>query len=86
MEHFFEFAMLACFGFSWPFSIAKSIRTKRTAGKSPAFMAIVMAGYACGIAHKFLFAYDWVVWVYFVDTALVATDFALYFKYRRNAA
>ena len=83
MEHFFEFAMLACFGFSWPFSIAKSIRTKRTAGKSPAFMFIVIAGYACGIAHKFLFAYDWVVWVYFIDAALVATDLALYFKYRK---
>ncbi len=84
MEHFFEFAMLACFGFSWPFSIWKSLKTRQTAGKSPLFMIIVIAGYACGIVHKFVFAYDWVVWVYFIDTALVCTDLALYFVFSRR--
>ena len=29
--------MLFCFGFSWPFSIAKSIRTRSTKGKSLMF-------------------------------------------------
>lgn len=76
--------MLACFGFSWPFSIAKSLRTKKTAGKSPAFMLIVIAGYICGIIHKILYSPDWVLWIYFIDTALVCTDLALYFKYRNN--
>ena len=84
MEHFFEFAMLACFGFSWPFSIAKSLRTHNVDGKSPAFMLVVLAGYACGIIHKFLFSFDWVVWVYFIDAALVCTDLALYFKFRNR--
>ena len=47
-------------------------------------MAIVIAGYVCGIVHKFLFAFDWVVWVYFIDTALVVTDLALYFRFRKT--
>ena len=78
----FEIGMLACFGFSWPFSIAKSLRTKKVEGKSPAFMVIVMAGYLCGIAHKLLYSFDWVVWLYALDLALVLLDFVLYLLYR----
>ena len=44
-----EFAMLFCFGFSWPFAIAKTIRAKRVDGKSPMFEIIVIVGYLFGI-------------------------------------
>ncbi|MBO4286904.1 MAG: hypothetical protein J5985_01920 [Kiritimatiellae bacterium] len=78
----FEIGMLACFGFSWPFSIAKSLRTKKVEGKSPAFMVIVMVGYLCGITHKFLYNLDWVVGLYALDLVLVLADFILYMRYR----
>ena len=38
----FEIAMLLLFGASWPVSIAKALRTKVVAGKSPVFMVIVI--------------------------------------------
>jgi hypothetical protein len=53
----FETVMLICFGVSWPVSIAKTLRTKVVVGKSPLFMVIVCVGYACGIAHKALYAF-----------------------------
>ena len=42
--------MLFCFGFSWPFAIAKTVRAKRVDGKSPMFEVIVIVGYLFGIA------------------------------------
>ena len=40
----FEFLMLCCFGFSWPFSIAKSLRSKSAKGKSLGFMLLIEGG------------------------------------------
>ncbi len=76
-----EVGMLVCFGASWPLSIAKAVRTKIVAGKSPLFMAVLCCGYACGIAHKLLYSLDWVVALYALNLVLVATDLALYFMY-----
>ena len=73
-----EFLMLFCFGFSWPFSIAKSIRSKTTKGKSLAFMLLVFLGYVFGIVHKVLYDFNWVTWAYVVLLALVGVDLALY--------
>ena len=80
-----EFAMLFCFGFSWPFAIAKTIRAKRVDGKSPLFEIIVIVGYLFGIASHLISDRSWVTWVYLADTALVATDLALYFHYARRS-
>ncbi len=82
----FEALMLACFGVSWPVSIAKAVRTKVVAGKSPLFMAIVMLGYASGIVHKALNAPDWVTALYALNLVLVGMDLALYYRYRARAA
>lgn len=87
MSHFFEFAMLFAFGFSWPFAIWRTYRAKRVDGKSPLFMVIVLAGYCCGIAARLVDAdagNDWLCWVYLVDMALVSTDLSLYFHYLRK--
>ena len=82
---FLEFAMLFAFGFSWPFAIMKTWRSKRVDGKSPAFMVIVLVGYACGIAaHLVEGTKLWLCFVYLVDMALVSTDLALYFRYARR--
>jgi hypothetical protein len=75
--------MLLCFGLSWPISIAKALRTKTVAGKSPVFMSIVIAGYAFGIVHKALYSFDWVIYLYVANLLLVATDMLLYFRYSK---
>ena len=73
--------MLVCFGISWPISIAKSIRTKVVAGKSPLFMGIVCIGYLSGMIHKVHFSFDWVIILYLVNMILIMIDIMLYFKY-----
>ena len=78
-----EFMMLFCFGFSWPFSIAKSLKSRSTKGKSLAFMLLVEAGYAFGIAHKLLYSRDWVTWAYAALSLVVMADIVLYFRNRR---
>ncbi len=79
----FEFLMLFCFGFSWPFSIAKSIRSRSTKGKSLGFMLLVELGYVFGILHKIFFSYNWVIWAYVALFLVVGVDIALYFRNRR---
>ena len=75
-----EFMMLFLFGFSWPFAIAKTWRSKRVDGKSPLFEIIVIIGYGCGIASHLVSGQGlWVIWVYVVDVLLVSTDLTLYY-------
>ena len=77
----FEVIMLICFGISWPVSIAKTLRTRVVAGKSPLFMAVVCLGYVSGVIHKALFSFDWVIALYAMNMVLVAVDLSLYFLY-----
>lgn len=76
----FEFMMLFCFGFSWPFSILKSIRSRSTKGKSLLFMILVELGYIFGIIHKALYSYNWVIWMYVALFFIVAIDIGLYWR------
>ncbi len=76
-----EIVMLFCFGIGWPISIAKSLRTKIVAGKSPVFMTVVATGYVAGIVHKYYFGWDWVVALYVLNLLMVLVDLALYFRY-----
>ena len=79
----FEFLMLFCFGFSWPFAIAKSLRSRSTKGKSLMFMLLVELGYVFGIVHKVLNNFNWVTWVYVALFAIVGFDVYLYWRNRR---
>jgi len=77
--------MLFAFGFSWPFAIMRTYRSKRVDGKSPMFMIIVLIGYSCGIAaHLVEWQKLWLCGVYLVDMMLVSTDLILYFHYRKR--
>ena len=76
----FEFLMLFCFCFSWPFSIAKSYRSRSTKGKSLFFMLLIIAGYAFGIIHKVLNNFNWVTWAYVAGMTLVTIDLMLYWR------
>ncbi len=80
----FEIVMLVCFGVSWPISIAKALRTKTVKGKSPGFMAVICLGYLSGMLHKVFYSYDWVIFLYGLNLALVATDLGLYFRYSKS--
>lgn len=80
----FEVLMLVCFGLSWPISIIKVLRTKAVAGKSPLFLGIVIAGYACGIVHKALYSLDWVIVLYVVNLLMVTADLVLYSIYAKS--
>ena len=76
----FEFLMLFCFGFSWPFSIMKSIRSGSTKGKSLMFMLLIFFGYIFGIIHKVLYSFNWVTWAYVTLLLLVSIDLLLYWR------
>ena len=80
----FEFLMLFCFGFSWPFAIAKSIKSRSTKGKSLMFMLLIFFGYIFGIVHKVLYNFNWVTWAYVALLGLVGFDLFLYFRNWRH--
>jgi len=78
--------MLLCFGFAWPFSIARSWKSRSTGGKSVIFLFIVIAGYVSGAIHKILYDLDFVLVLYCVNAALVSIDAALWFRNKRLEA
>lgn len=81
---FWEAGMMLCFGASWPVSIARALRIKRSDGKSRLFLVIILAGYGMGLVHKWLHDRDWVMALYAFNAALVAVDLVLCLHYRRH--
>ena len=76
--------MLVCFGISWPFNIAKSLRSRTAKGKSVAFELLIIAGYLCGLIGKFILGnLSYVVFFYIADILMVAADLALTLRNRR---
>ena len=47
MAQVFETIMLLCFGVSWPFNSAKSLRSRTAKGKSILFECCIIVGYVC---------------------------------------
>ena len=82
----FEALMLICFGFAWPASISKSIRSRSNKGKSFFFIAIVWIGYVSGILHKVIYAYDRVIFLYILNLLMVSVDIFFYFRNSRLEA
>lgn len=78
----FEAMMLICFGAAWPFSIYRSYKSGKTAGKSVAFLFIVGIGYLAGLTHKILYSPDVVTYLYALNFTMVSIDIALYFRNR----
>jgi len=84
MVQFLEAMMLVCFGISWPFNIAKSIRSRTAKGKSMIFEPCIIIGYLCGLTSKFISGnITYVVGVYILDIIMVAIDLALTLRNRR---
>ena len=83
-----EAIMIILFGISWPFSLAKSIRSKTTKGKSLLFLILIDIGYIAGLTSKFfsesfIWATDWWIFViYSINFTLVSVDLIVYFLNR----
>ncbi len=75
-----ESIMLICFGFSWPISVVKSLKTRSTKGKSPLFLSLILLGYVAGITGKILGQnITYVLFFYIFNFCVVSLDFILYF-------
>ena len=84
MAQIFETVMLVCFGLSWPFNIAKSIKSRTAKGKSLQFELLIVVGYLFGIAGKFVGGnVTYVLAVYILDVLMVSTDIVLTCRNRR---
>ena len=84
MAQVFETIMLLCFGASWPFNIAKSLRSRTAKGKSIYFEICIIAGYICGVIGKFIGGnITYVIAVYLLDICMVSIDLALTMRNRR---
>lgn len=79
----FEIGMLVCFGFAWPISIRKSIKTKSIEGKSLLFIYIILLGYLFGMAHKLIYNLDFVLALYALNFLMVFTDLLLYYRNKK---
>ena len=78
MAQVFEVIMLVCFGLSWPFNIAKSLRSRTAKGKSLWFEVCVIVGYLCGLTGKFIGGnVTYVVVFYLLDITMVTIDLVL---------
>lgn len=80
-----EIGMLVAFGFSWPFNIVKSWRSRTAKGKSVLFEFVVVFGYLIGLLGKFIIwkttgTPPWSIWFYIADIAMVSIDIVLYFR------
>ena len=80
-----EVSMLVLFGASWPFNLAKSIRSKSTKGKSLIFLILIDIGYVAGMLSKILSTtFDWhsdwwVFMFYVINFTMVTADLIVYF-------
>ena len=82
--HVLEAGMLVCFGVSWPFNIAKSLRSRTAKGKSVIYEILVIVGYFFGLAAKIILGdVNYVMIFYIVDILMVTTDIVLTFRNRR---
>lgn len=82
--HILEAGMLVCFGVSWPFNIAKSLRSRTAKGKGVIYEILVVVGYFFGLAAKIILGdVNYVMVFYIVDILMVTTDIVLTFRNRR---
>lgn len=84
MSQILEVMMMVSFGFAWPTSIANSLKARTAKGKSPFFLAIIIFGYMCGIASKFIGGnINYVVIFYVINLVMVSIDLGFYFRNKK---
>ncbi|MFI4912689.1 MAG: hypothetical protein ACIAQZ_13575 [Sedimentisphaeraceae bacterium JB056] len=81
LREILETLMLICFGFAWPISIAKSIRSKTSKGKSILFLFIILTGYLCGIMKKIVCQEIGIAIIFYsVNLIMVCLDIFLWIR------
>lgn len=81
MSEIFEALMVICFGFSWPLSVWKSMKSRTAKGKSLFFEAFIWTGYACGIIGKLVNHNITYVFIFYVlNIIMVTVDICLYVR------
>ncbi len=84
MSQSFEALMVISFGLSWPISIAKSLRSRTSRGKSLVFMLIILLGYLFGIVSKLVSGTITYVFIFYVlNLVMVSVDVLLYLRNSR---
>lgn len=79
-----EAGMLVCFGLSWPMNAWKAYKAGTAQGSSWQFLALICAGYGCGIAAKLVLGtLNWVLAVYLLNCVFLAANWVVYFRNRR---
>ena len=87
-----EAGMLVAFGVSWPVDVMKTLRTRRTEGKSLAFMSLVFVGYVLGMSGKLARAtspgeaVEWITALYVFNAVIIAVDIAVTVRMRKKVA
>lgn len=87
-----EAGMLLCFGVSWPVDVMKTLRTRRTEGKSLAFMSLVLTGYVLGLSGKMAKAtgpgalLEWVAALYVFNAVIIIVDIVITMRIRKTVA
>ena len=85
MIEVFESVMLICFGLSWPMSVIKNIRAHTAKSMSLPFILLIIIGYIAGITAKICAGnYSYVLVIYALNLAFVATNLVVYFVNLRN--
>ncbi len=79
----FEIVMLCCFGAAWPASIYRSYKARTSKGKSMLFLIIILTGYVAGMLHKIYYSFDFVIYLYAANFAMVFADLMLWLRNRR---
>ncbi len=84
-----EIFMLVCFGLSWPIAAVKSYKSRSSKSTSLPFILLVLAGYAAGVAAKFISGnVNYVLFAYLINILSVSTNIVVFFlnKHREKAA
>jgi hypothetical protein len=77
-----ETGMLICFGIAWPVSIAKTLKTKTTSGKSLVFLLVILCGYLFGISKKILCDEIGLALIFYsINTIMVSLDILLWLRF-----
>ena len=80
----FEAAMLICFGVSWPVSLWVTCKTKTVKGRSVVFSWLILLGYVFGMAHKIVYDFNNIIYLYLSIALLVVADIILWYRYKES--
>ena len=84
MTEILETVMLICFGFSWPLTVYRNIKSRTAKTMSLGFILLIIIGYIAGITAKISSDnIGFVLGVYILNLAIVSVNLVVYFRNRK---